>query len=251
MRQKIDLNLAVLIDADNIPYSNIKGMLDEIAKLGNPTIKRIYGDWTKPTVSGWKPALLQHAITPIQQYSYTTGKNATDSAMIIDAMDILHSEKVDGFCLVSSDSDFTRLATRLRESGMLVIGIGEKKTPKPFIVACDKFIYIEIISAKEIPKSTTSAGAPASVPAQQFDKIDNKFIQLIKATVEDVGDDNGWAFLAEVGSLIIKKKPDFDPRNYGFSKLTPFIKSLGKYLEVDEREVEKTRIKHIYVRIKK
>lgn len=129
MKEKNDLHLAVLIDADNIPYSNIKGMLDEIAKLGTPTIKRIYGDWTKPTVSGWKPALLEHAITPIQQYSYTTGKNATDSAMIIDAMDILHSDKVDGFCLVSSDSDFTRLATRLRESGMLVIGIGEKKTP--------------------------------------------------------------------------------------------------------------------------
>ncbi len=156
MREKNDLKLAVLIDADNIPYSNIKGMLDEIAKLGIPTIKRIYGDWTKPTVSGWKPALLKHAITPIQQYSYTTGKNATDSAMIIDAMDILHSQKVDGFCLVSSDSDFTRLAIRLRESGMLVIGIGEKKTPNPFIVACDKFIYIEIIGATETkPISTT------------------------------------------------------------------------------------------------
>src|SRR3972149_3557377 len=152
MDEKNDLKLAVLIDADNIPYSNIKGMLDEIAKFGIPTIKRIYGDWTKRTVSGWKPALLEHAITPIQQYSYTTGKNSTDSAMIIDAMDILHSEKVDGFCLVSSDSDFTRLATRIRESGLLVIGIGEKKTPHPFIVACDKFIYIEIIGAIEVQK---------------------------------------------------------------------------------------------------
>src|SRR4030042_1550545 len=149
MSEKSDLKLAVLIDADNIPYANIKGMLDEIAKLGVPTIKRIYGDWTKPTVSGWKPALLEHAITPIQQYSYTQGKNATDSAMIIDAMDILHSQKVDGFCIVSSDSDFTRLATRLRESGMLVIGIGARKTPNPFIVSCDKLIYIEIIGALE------------------------------------------------------------------------------------------------------
>ena len=247
---KKDLKLAVLIDADNIPYSNIKGMLDEITKLGVPTIKRIYGDWTKPTVSGWKPALLEHAITPIQQYSYTTGKNATDSAMIIDAMDILHSEKVDGFCLVSSDSDFTRLATRLRESGMLVVGIGEKKTPRPFIVACDKFIYIEIIGSKEIPKSET---APASNIVQQaeIEKIDNKFIQLLKVSIEDIADEDGWAFLAELGALLIKKKPDFDPRNYGFLKLTPLIKSLKKHFNVDERVVEKTHIKHIYVQIKK
>ncbi|MCD4743993.1 MAG: NYN domain-containing protein [Desulfobacteraceae bacterium] len=256
MKDKNDLKLAVLIDADNIPYSNIKGMLDEIAKLGLPTIKRIYGDWTKPTVSGWKPALLKHAITPIQQYSYTTGKNATDSAMIIDAMDILHSEKIDGFCLVSSDSDFTRLAIRLRESGMTVIGIGEKKTPNPFIVACDKFIYIEIIGNKEI--STTETGAQTitkttSTPAQtaEIDTIDNKFIKLLESTVEDIADDNGWAFLAEVGALIIKKKPDFDPRNYGFQKLTPLLKSLDEHFEIDEREVENKHIKHIYVKIKK
>jgi uncharacterized LabA/DUF88 family protein len=250
MKERNDLKLAVLIDADNIPYSNIKGMLDEIAKLGIPTIKRIYGDWTKPTVSGWKPALLEHAITPIQQYSYTTGKNATDSAMIIDAMDILHSEKVDGFCLVSSDSDFTRLAIRLRESGMLVVGIGEKKTPNPFIVACDKFIYIEIIGAKEILKTSTKA-APIHSEAAKLDTIDQKFIQLLKASVDDLADDNGWAFLAEVGAFIIKKKPDFDPRNYGFLKLTPLIKSLHKYFEIDERETEKSHIKHIYVKIKK
>lgn len=249
MNVRKELKLAVLIDADNIPYSNIKGMLDEIAKYGVPTIKRIYGDWTKPTVSGWKPALLQHAITPVQQYSYTTGKNSTDSAMIIDAMDILHSEKVDGFCLVTSDSDFTRLATRLRESGMLVIGLGEKKTPNPFIVACDKFIYIEIIESEE-----TSDPAPSekqAKPKKQYDKVDKRFIKLIKATIDDLADDDGWAFLAEVGSLIIKKKPDFDPRNYGFAKLTPFIKSLTEHFEVDVRDVEKTPIKHIYVRIKK
>ena len=248
MREKNDLKLAVLIDADNIPYSNIKGMLDEIAKLGIPTIKRIYGDWTKPTVSGWKPALLEHAITPIQQYSYTTGKNATDSAMIIDAMDILHSEKVEGFCLVSSDSDFTRLAVRLRESGMLVIGIGEKKTPNPFIVACDKFIYIEIIAAEEISKTTKTTTVAVT---NKIDSVNKKLIQLIKTSIEDLADDTGWAFLAEVGGLIIKKRPDFDPRNYGFPKLTPLIKSLNEFFVIDEREVEKTHIKHIYVKIKK
>ncbi len=251
-RDKTDLKLAVLIDADNIPYSNIKGMLDEIAKLGVPSIKRIYGDWTKPTVSGWKPALLQHAITPIQQYSYTTGKNATDSAMIIDAMDILHSQKVDGFCLVSSDSDFTRLAIRLRESGMVVIGIGEKKTPNPFIVACDKFIYIEIIGLKEIPKSAATVSSTPSVsPVPEIDAIDNNFIQLLKSSVDDIADEDGWASLAGLGAMINKKKPDFDPRNYGFTKLTPLIKSLDKHFEVDERDVEKTHIKHIYVRIRK
>ncbi|MBN2729310.1 MAG: NYN domain-containing protein [Bacteroidales bacterium] len=250
MREKNDLNLAVLIDADNIPYSNIKGMLDEIAKLGTPTIKRIYGDWTKATVSGWKGALLEHAITPIQQYSYTTGKNATDSAMIIDAMDILHNSKVDGFCLVSSDSDFTRLATRLRESGMLVIGIGEKKTPNPFIVACDKFIYIEIISNTNADIKTNSEKSKTK-PKHQVERIGKNFLQLIKISIEDLADDDGWAFLAEVGNLIIKKKPDFDPRNYGFGKLTPLIKSLGTDIEVDERDSSKSNIKHIYVRVKK
>lgn len=253
MREKNDLKLAVLIDADNIPYSNIKGMLDEIAKHGVPTIKRIYGDWTKPTVSGWKPALLKHAITPIQQYSYTTGKNATDSAMIIDAMDILHSQKVEGFCLVSSDSDFTRLATRLRESGMSVIGIGEKKTPEPFIVACDKFIYIEIISSGKVLKTKTGTKTTSTSPVETTkpDPINNKIIQLLKSSIEDLAEDNEWASLAEVGALINKKKPDFDPRNYGFSKLTPLIKSLNKHFIVDVREVEKSRIKHIYVKIKK
>ena len=248
-REIKEMRFAVLIDADNVPYSNIKGMLDEIAKLGTPTIKRIYGDWTRPTVSGWKPALLEHAITPIQQYSYTSGKNSTDSAMIIDAMDILHSEKVNGFCLVSSDSDFTRLAIRLRESGMFVVGLGQKKTPNPFIVACDKFIYIEILGPKERPKTKTSTSVTSDT--SDYEEMDKNFINLLKTSIEDLGDDNGWAFLAELGNLIIKKKPDFDPRNYGFLKLTPLIKSLSKYIEVDEREVEKTRIKHIYVRVRK
>ncbi len=210
------MKLAVLIDADNIPHSNIKGMLDEIARFGLPTIKRIYGDWTRRTVSGWKPALLEHAITPIQQYSYTTGKNATDSAMIIDAMDILHSSKVDGFCLVSSDSDFTRLATRLRESGMHVIGIGEKKTPQPFIVACDRFIYIEIIGEHDATQKEEIPLPGKSKPKKsKVDPIDRRFIQLVKQSIEDIADDDGWAGLAAVGMLLNKKRPDFDPRKYG------------------------------------
>ncbi len=255
MRDNTDLNLAVLIDADNIPYSNIKGMLDEITKFGIPSIKRIYGDWTKPTVSGWKPALLEHAITPIQQYSYTSGKNATDSAMIIDAMDILHREKIDGFCIVSSDSDFTRLATRLREASKLVIGIGEKKTPTPFIVACDKFIYIEIISKAETAKLKSKATSlKASEPVQSepdVDKIDNEIIKLIKSTINDLADDAEWASLARVGGVLNKKKPDFDPRNYGYPKLTPMIKSLSSYFEIEERGVENKSIKHVFVRIRK
>lgn len=250
MTHNTDLKLAVLIDADNIPYSNIKGMLEEIAKFGIPTIKRIYGDWTMPTVSGWKPALLEHAITPIQQYSYTRGKNATDAAMIIDAMDILHSEKVDGFCLVSSDSDFTKLATRLRESGNLVIGLGEKKTPKPFIVACDKFIYIEIIDSKNQTKNVKDISKKSN-QQNNVEKVDQELIQLIKSTVQDIEDDDGWAALSAVGALINKKKPDFDPRNYGFSKLTPLVNSLSKYFIIDARTAENSHIKHIYIKVKK
>jgi uncharacterized LabA/DUF88 family protein len=250
MREKNDLNLAVLIDADNIPYSNVKGMLDEIAKFGTPSIKRIYGDWTSQRISGWKSVLLEHAIAPIQQYGYTKGKNSTDSAMIIDAMDILHSEKVDGFCIVSSDSDFTRLATRLRESRMMVIGIGEKKTPKPFIVACDKFIYIEILAGEDSPKKESKSNKLQPRRKPKVDEIDNHFIQFLKTTVEDAGDDDGWAPLAAVGALINKKRPDFDPRNYGFAKLTPLIKSLTNHFEVDERQAERSHLKNIYLKIK-
>lgn len=244
------MRLAVLIDADNIPYSNIKGMLDEIAKFGNPTIKRIYGDWTKPTVSGWKQPLLEHAITPIQQYSYTTGKNATDSAMIIDAMDILHSDKVDGFCLVSSDSDFTRLAVRLRESGMLVLGMGERKTPNPFIVACDKFIYIEILEDDIAQQDPVSSEVPVNKKSN-VEPVSKALLNLLKSTVRDLADDDGWAYLGEVGNLIIKKRPDFDPRNYGFPKLTPMIKAQKKIFEIDQRDVDnKKHAKLIYVRVK-
>ena len=237
-------NLAVLIDGDNIPSKYVKEMMEEIAKYGNPTIKRIYGDWTNPSLSKWKNVLLENAITPIQQYAYTQGKNATDSAMIIDAMDILYSEKVQGFCLVSSDSDFTKLATRLREAGKVVYGIGEKKTPNPFIVACDKFIYIEILHKEE----ESAAGTDKS-KKNQFDKITQKDIRFITSTIEDVADDDGWALLGDVGSLLVKKQPNFDARNYGFQKLTPLIKSI-KSIEIEPREGPNPRIKLIYVRVK-
>jgi uncharacterized LabA/DUF88 family protein len=247
-----DLKLAVLIDADNVPYANVKEMFEEIAKYGTPTFKRIYADWTKPTVSGWKNVLLENAITPIQQYSYSTGKNATDSALIIDAMDILYTGKVDGFCIVSSDSDFTRLATRLREAGMKVIGIGEKKTLNPFITACDKFIYIEILKPQlavstEKNNKKISKLQPASEPP--LSKIEPGIIKLFADSITDLADENGWAFLGDLGNLMLKKKPDFDPRNYGYSKMLPLIKSMHKF-EIDERDTGKNNIKHIYIRKK-
>ena len=239
----VNSNMAVLIDGDNIPSAHVKEMMEEITKYGNPSIKRIYGDWTRPGLNKWKNLLLENAITPIQQYGYTTGKNATDSAMIIDAMDILYSGKVNGFCLVSSDSDFTRLATRLKEAGMQVIGIGEKKTPNPFIVACDRFIYIEILKKKSEEKVESKDANELIV-----DKITKKEIQLISTTIKDLSDDDGWAFLGDVGSLLQKKRPNFDSRNYGFEKLTPLIKSIDKF-EVEQRENQKSRHKLIYVRI--
>jgi len=249
MKIENDIRLAVLIDADNVPYSNVKEMMEEIAKYGTPTFKRIYGDWTKPTISGWKSVLLQNAITPIQQYSYTTGKNSSDSALIIDAMDILYSGKVDGFCIVSSDSDFTRLATRLREAGMKVFGIGQKKTPNPFIVACDKFIYLEIIGneteedvvVSKKNASTKSAAKPA------VDKVNKEAVKLIASSINDLADENGWAFLGDVGNLLIKKQPNFDSRNFGFQKLTHLIKSISQF-EIERRDTEKGVTKLVYIR---
>lgn len=247
MKTNDEMRLAVLIDGDNIPYANIKEMMEEIAKFGVPTFKRIYGDWTKPQLGGWKGVLLENAISPVQQYGYTTGKNATDSAMIIDAMDILYSGKVDGFCLVSSDSDFTRLATRLRESGMKVIGIGEKKTPSPFIVACDKFIYLEILRLSDEKEAGKTA---KDKPSTSVQAIDSKLLNLIKSSVNDLADDDGWAFLGEIGQMLNKKRPDFDPRNYGFGRLTPLLKSLKKNFDVDERISGKSNAKHVYVKNK-
>jgi len=250
-----ELKLAVLIDADNVSYTNVKGMLEEIAKYGTPTFKRIYGDWTKPQLSGWKKVLLENAITPVQQYSYTTGKNSTDSALIIEAMDILYTGGVDGFCIVSSDSDFTRLATRLREAGKKVFGIGQKKTPFPFIASCNKFIYLEILQqeikedapVKESASGTTTKKTVKLPP--HISLINKELIHLIVSSINDIAEEDGWVFLGTLGSLILKKQPDFDPRNYGFKKLVDIIKRIPA-VQIDERQTGKNNISHFYVRIK-
>ena len=253
-----DLHLAVLIDADNIPSSCIKGVMEEIAVYGTPTIKRIYGDWTSPNIGGWKSSLLEHAITPVQQYGYTSGKNSTDSAMIIDAMDILYSGKTDGFVILSSDSDFTRLAIRLREAGQKVIGIGERKTPNAFIVACDKFIYIEVIRAhqgEQTQQITAASKRHTETKTKTVDVSSEKLpdgnldaaIEFIADSIADIADHEGYAFLGELGNLLLKKQPNFDSRNYGFLKLTPLIKSIPRF-EIDVRQTRDPNIKHIYVR---
>lgn len=242
-----DLRLAVLIDADNVPHRLIGGILEEVAKYGVPTFKRIYADWTRPHVAGWKSVLLENAINPVQQYSYTIGKNSTDSALIIDAMDILYTGRVDGFCLVSSDSDFTKLATRLREAGMKVFGFGEQKTPSAFRSACDKFIYIEILDqAQPSPKQIKLSDLRKK---EVIVKIDKSLVNMITSSINDIADENGWAFLGDLGNLLLKKRPDFDARNYGFTKLLPLIKSLGNF-EIDERESGRRNIKLVYVRVK-
>lgn len=229
-----ELNLAVLIDADNAPRTVMKEIMEEIAVYGNPTIKRIYGDWTAPNMNSWKPILLETAITPIQQYAYTTGKNATDSAMIIDAMDILYTCHVDGFVLVSSDSDFTRLATRLREAGKKVYGMGERKTPQPFIASCDKFIYIEII--REVAQSVTavepdqrSTNRRSAPQASNRVNIPKKTINLIALSLADIADDGGYGDLATLGNLLSKKQPDFDSRTYGYTKLSGMIRAIDRF----------------------
>ena len=259
-----DTRLAVLIDADNISANYIKPMVEEIARYGNPTIKRIYGDWTKPNLGSWKNVLLEYAFQPIQQFGYTTGKNATDSALIIDAMDILYSEKVAGFCLVSSDSDFTRLATRLREAGKIVYGIGEKKTPSAFIAACDRFIFLEILGVNpaaetaEAAKPASQEERPASEERQQHvaaqtsqrssGPIDKATINLITSSIADLADDKGWAFLGAVGNLVLKKQPSFDSRNFGFAKLSQMIRSIDG-IECEERINEKNPlVTLIYIR---
>ena len=240
----MDLKLAVLIDGDNIPSAYVKEMMEEIAKYGNPTIKRIYGDWTKPTVSGWKPALLEHAITPIQQYSYTTGKNATDSAMIIDAMDLLYTSNFNGFCIVSSDSDFTKLASRIRESGLLVYGFGEKKTPSAFVSACDKFIYTEVLRAK-----TDESEAIVKKHSKEL-KQDTKLVSLLRNAVEASSDESGWAQLGPVGSNIAKQSSEFDPRNYGYVKLGELV-AATKLFDIEERQIGTTNSKVLFVRDKR
>jgi uncharacterized LabA/DUF88 family protein len=241
--------IAVLIDADNVSDKYIKSIFDEISNHGTPTYKRIYGDWTKPQLGSWKSVLLKYSITPIQQYSYTTGKNSTDAALIIDAMDILYSNNVDGFCIVSSDSDFTKLAARLREAGMYVIGMGEKKTPTPFISACEKFKYLEVLAAI----STNLSGSLEKTDKQEKQETPKEGMANTKELIESlkiiITDEDGWAFLGEVGKRLNKRHPDFDTRNYGHQKLTPLISSLKRF-QIEPRKTSNPHIIHYYVKNK-
>jgi uncharacterized LabA/DUF88 family protein len=244
--------LAVLIDADNAQASITEGLLAEVAKYGTAHVKRAYGDWTAPNLRGWKDQLLAQSIQPIQQFAYTTGKNATDSAMVIDAMDLLYSGRLDGFCIVSSDSDFTRLAARLRESGMTVYGFGERKTPKPFVAACDKFVYIENLRfADEGVASDTpgvKAAKPKSATAAQL-KADTELVSLLRNAVEAASDDDGWAPLAAVGNIITNQRPDFDSRNYGYGKLSDLITATSLF-EIERRSPGEGKQALMYARKK-
>ncbi len=236
--------LAVLIDADNAPPSIAEGLLSEIAKYGVGSVKRIYGDWTTPRLNGWKEVLLEHAIQPYQQFGYTRGKNATDSAMIIDAMDLLYTRRFDGFCLVSSDSDFTRLASRIREEGYIVYGFGEQKTPKSFVSACDKFIYTEVLRSEESAEPKVRQKRPQEL------KRDTKLVALFRNAIEAASDESGWAQLGTVGSYIAKQSPEFDPRNYGYKKLGEIAIALNLF-DKDERVSSDGQSKAIYIRDKR
>ncbi|MCL2805045.1 MAG: NYN domain-containing protein [Treponema sp.] len=237
--------LAVLIDADNTKPAIIEGLLNEVAKYGIASVKRIYGDWTSNNLRSWKEKLLQNAIQPIQQFSYTSGKNATDSAMIIDAMDLLYSEKLDGFCIVSSDSDFTRLASRVRESGRIVYGFGEKKTPKAFVSVCDKFIYTEILDDSQEDEDNR----PSVKQKKEF-KVDKKLLKLLHDAVDDIAEESGWAYLGGVGQKINNRSTDFDPRNYGFKKLGDMFRAIPQF-EIEERSHANSSSKQVYIRWKK
>ena len=236
--------LAVLIDADNAQPSIVDGLLVEIANYGTASVKRIYGDWTGPGLKGWKEVLLQHSIQPMQQFAYTKGKNATDSAMIIDAMDLLYTGNFNGFCIVTSDSDFTKLASRIREAGLLVYGFGEQKTPSPFVSACDKFIYTEVLRAK-----TDESEAIAKKSSSEL-KQDARLVNLLRNAVEASSDDSGWAHLAPVGSKIAKQSPEFDPRNYGYGKLGELV-SATKLFDIEARQIGTTKSKALYLRDKR
>jgi uncharacterized LabA/DUF88 family protein len=236
--------LAVLIDADNAQAAIVEGLLAEIAKYGTAHVKRIYGDWTLPNLGSWKPTLLRYSIQPMQQFRYTTGKNATDGAMMIDAMDLLYTGRFDGFCIVSSDSDFTRLASRIRESGLAVFGFGEKKTPEPFVAACDKFIFVELL------REEAAGTAPGGRKSAKELKQDNKLVHLLRNAVVAASDDSGWAELGVVGSTVAKLAPEFDPRTWGYAKLSGLVKAVGLF-EVEERLVGGGPHKALYVRDKK
>lgn len=236
--------LAVLIDADNAQPSIIEGLLAEIAKYGTANVKRIYGDWTQPQLRSWKEVLLQHSIQPIQQFGYTRGKNATDSALIIDAMDLLYTQRFDGFCLISSDSDFTKLAARIREAGLVVYGFGERKTPEPMVAACDKFIFTEVLQDDEGDRETRKKKSSNTL------KQDTRLVNLVRKAIETASDESGWAHLAPVGSYIAKQSPEFDPRNYGYKKLGELINAMGLF-EMEERSVGEGQSKAIYVKDKR
>ena len=241
--EKIE-RLAVLIDADNAQPSIVEGLLSEIAKYGTANVKRIYGDWTVPGLKGWKDMLLQHSIQPIQQFRYTSGKNATDSALIIDAMDLLYTGRFDGFCIVSSDSDFTKLASRIRETGLTVYGFGEKKTPKPFVSACNKFIFTEVLRSKDDYSEKITRKSILEI------RKDTKLINLLRSAVEASSDESGWAYLATVGSNIAKQTPEFDPRNYGYKKLRELV-SVTNLFQIEERTVGEGPFKAVYIKYKK
>jgi len=236
--------LAVLIDADNAQPSIVDGLLSEIANYGTANVKRIYGDWTLSGLKGWKEVLLQFSIQPIQQFGYTSGKNATDSALIIDAMDLLYTGKFDGFCIVSSDSDFTKLASRIRETGLFVYGFGEKKTPKAFVSACDKFIFTEVLRSKDDYSEKIKR-----MPTGELKK-DTKLVNLLRNAVEASSDDSGWAHLASVGSNIAKQTPEFDPRNYGYKKLGE-LASATKLFQIEERAIGDGPSKATYLKDKR
>lgn len=235
--------LAVLIDADNAKASIITALLAEIAKYGTAHVKRAYGDWTDTRLKGWKAQLLTQSIQPMQQFGYTTGKNATDSALIIDAMDLLYSGRFDGFCIVSSDSDFTRLAGRIRESGLTVYGFGQKKTPEPFVAACDKFIYVEILGSKPDEETTFKPRTGAQL------KQDTGLINLIRNAIDAASDEDGWAALGGVGSIITKQRPNFDSRSYGYGKLSELVAAINLF-QVERRSAGEGRAHVIYVRNK-
>jgi uncharacterized LabA/DUF88 family protein len=238
--------LAVLIDADNTQAVIIEGLLAEVAKYGVASVKRIYGDWTSTNLRSWKDKLLEYAIQPIQQFSYTSGKNATDSAMIIDAMDLLYGERLDGFCIVSSDSDFTRLAQRLRESGRKVYGFGEKKTPRAFVSVCDKFIYTEILKDSQ---DQDDEDKPAAKARKDF-KGDRRLLKLLRDTVDDLADDSGWAYLGGIGQKITLRSSEFDSRNYGFRKLADLFRAIPQF-ETEERPQAGGTGRQVYIRWKR
>jgi uncharacterized LabA/DUF88 family protein len=246
--------LAVLIDAENAQPSLIGALLDEIATYGIASVKRAYGNWTSQTLQPWKETLLSYSIQPIQQFNYTTGKNATDSALIIDAMDLLYTGKFDGFCIVSSDSDFTRLASRIRESGLTVYGIGERRTPKPFVQACDRFIYTDILGKPEpaAAEQKAEAASPAQKASAESRKLqENKnLVNLLRSAADSASDEDGWAYLSDVMNNILQKKPDFDPRNYGFKKLKDLVAET-KLFDIHESSQGDSPAKTIRVRYKK